>query len=183
MSYFAVIDTETTWTDQVMSIGVIIAEAETFRMVGAKYYVLTPEYRSGGMYSHVLFLDETIKPAVCSRKIAMEDLTAWLNRYGVEKIFAYNAKFDKNHLPELGRLQWFDIMRLAAYRQYNPAIPAGAPCCKTGRLKSGFGVEAILRMLSCDCGYRETHNALYDAMDELSIMRLLGHEIGTYIPL
>ena len=45
-----------------------------------------------------------------------------------------------------------------------------------------IGVEPILRML-CQHTYRETHNALYDAMDELEIMRLLGHAIDCYMPM
>ncbi len=44
----------------------------------------------------------------------------------------------------------------------------------------GYGVESILRMLSGDCGYCEVHNAICDAMDELTIMRLLGHSIDAY---
>ena len=55
---------------------------------------------------------------------AVEDLLAWFDRYGVTKIFAYNANFDRNHLPELRDYDWYDIMRLAAYRQHNPKIPA-----------------------------------------------------------
>lgn len=98
-------------------------------------------------------------------------------------MFAYNAAFDHNHMPELSRLDWFDIMRLAAYRQYNFRIPRSAECYGTGRLKRGYGVEPMLRLLSGDCGYQETHNALYDAMDELEIMRLLGHGLEDYIRL
>ena len=71
-------------------------------------------------------------------------------------------------------------MRLAAYRQYNRAIPDSAECFKTGRLKRGYGVEEVLKMLSQDTKYNETHNAVRDAEDELRIMQLLGHEIGEY---
>jgi hypothetical protein len=71
-------------------------------------------------------------------------------------------------------------MRLAAYQQYNKAIPASAECCKTGRLKRGYGVEDILKMLSGNNRYRETHNAVTDAEDELKIMILLGYEISEY---
>ena len=39
----------------------------------------------------------------------------------------------------------------------------------------------MLRLLSGQESYRETHNALYDAMDELEIMRLLGLHPGQYI--
>ena len=42
MSRFAVIDTETTWGDAVMSIGTVIAESETFELIDKRYYILTP---------------------------------------------------------------------------------------------------------------------------------------------
>ncbi len=180
MAKIAVIDTETTWGNRVMSIGTVVADGDTFRPLDARYHVLTPEYLEGGMFSHVLFLDSPPAPKVCFREEAMEDLKTWLNRHGVRHIFAYNAGFDKGHLPELGHLRWHDIMRLAAYRQYNPKIPACADCYSTGRLKRGYGVEAILRLLSGDCAYCEVHNALCDAMDELTILRLLGHSIDDY---
>lgn len=183
MAYFAVIDTETNWADQVMSIGTVIAESGSFRCVDAKYHVLTPELEIGGMYEGMLFPGEQLAHRLCTREEAMEELRIWLTGYDVTAIFAYNATFDRNHLPELGGYSWFDIIRLAAYRQHNPKIPATAPCCSTGRLKRGYGVESMLRLLSGDHGYRETHNAMYDAMDELKIMKLLGYAPEAYIPL
>jgi len=72
---------------------------------------------------------------------------------------------------------------VAAYRQYNPAIPAWAECCGTGRLKRGYGVEPMLRILSGQSSYRETHNALEDALDELKIMELLGRRPEDYFRL
>ena len=183
MSYFAVIDTETNWVDQVMSIGTVIADSATFRPVAAKYHVLPAYCEIGGMYSDVLFIDTPVKPICCTRQVATKDITAWCAQYGVADMFAYNARFDKTHLPELGHLQWHDIMRLAAYKQYNPKIPATADLCSTGRLKRGYGVESILRLLSGNCRYRETHNAIFDALDELEIMRLLGHSLRSYPPL
>ena len=65
MGKFAVIDAESNRADQVMSIGTVIAEADTF---------------------------------------------------------AYNACFDRNHLPELRDFDWYNIMHLAAYHQYNAKI-------------------------------------------------------------
>ena len=183
MARFAVIDTETNWNDQVMSIGTVIADSDTFRLLAGRYHIITPAYKVGGMFEHTLFLDCGRKPILCTREQAMEDLSLWLAKYGVEDIYAYNARFDRNHLPELGYLNWFDIMRLAAYRQYNPALPATADFCSTGRLRKGFGVEPMLRLLSGDCSYSESHNALGDALDELEIMRLLGHPLSAYIPL
>lgn len=183
MERFVVIDTETNWSDQVMSIGTVIADAETFQPVDAKYHVLTPEYLVGGMFSDTLFIDRKTPPKICSRKEALSELTDWFAAYGIRCIFAYNACFDRNHLPELRNYEWYDIMRLAAYKQYNHKIPDDAPCCATGRLKRGYGVEAMLRILSGASSYHETHNALYDAADELQIMRLLGYPLSSYIKL
>ena len=179
MDKFAVIDTETNWNDEVMSIGVVVADAETKKEIDSVYYIIEPEYRVGGMYSNEL-QSEKKKTRVINRGQALNEIKEWLNIYGVRKLFAYNACFDKKHLPEYSEYEWYDIMRLAAYRQYNNAILDSADCCKTGKLKRGYGVENILRMLSKNQGYKETHNALLDAQDELKIMELLGCEIGEY---
>ena len=55
MGNFAVIDTETNWADQVMSIGTVIADADTFQPVAAKYHILPMECEMGGMYYDTLF--------------------------------------------------------------------------------------------------------------------------------
>ena len=180
MAYIAVIDTETNWSDKVMSIGTVIADGDTFRVVASKYHVLPSACRSGGMYYDALFLKTPVSPIRCTRREAMADLRSWFAQYGVTSIFAYNANFDHTHLSELKKFRWHDIMRLAAYRQHNPKIPATAELCRTGRLKRGYGVEPMLQMLSGNCSYRETHNALLDALDELEIMRLLGHKPEDY---
>ena len=183
MGRFAVIDTETNWADQVMSIGTVIADTDTFEAIEAKYHILPIECQVGGMYENTLYIDTPVKPILCTRGEAIADLKSWFGEHQVRGIFAYNACFDGNHLPELRGYDWYDIMRLAAYRQHNPKIPAHADCCSTGRLKRGYGVEAMLRLLSGNRGYRESHNAFWDAMDELEIMRLLSHALNDYLPL
>lgn len=50
MRKFAVIDTETNWAGQVMSICTVIAEADTFDFIAAKYHILPIECEMGGMY-------------------------------------------------------------------------------------------------------------------------------------
>lgn len=183
MGKFAVIDTETNWADQVMSIGTVIADTDTFALIESKYHILPIECQIGGMYESTLYIETPVQPILCTRKEAMQELRAWFRHHGVQSIYAYNACFDRNHLPELGDYAWFDIMRLAAYRQHNPKIPADADLCATGRLRRGYGVEAMLRLLSGKRTYSETHNAFHDALDELEIMRLLGHKLSQYIPL
>lgn len=176
---FAVIDTETNWNDEVMSIGVVVAESETKKKIDSRYYIIDPEYRVGGMFSNELRPNEK-GTYVASRRQALKEIKQWLDTYNVQKLFAYNASFDKKHLPEYSGYQWYDIMRLAAYRQYNLAIPSSADCYKTGRMKYGYGVEDILKMLSKNRRYSETHNAVLDAEDELRIMQLLGYGISEY---
>jgi len=180
MSRFAVIDTETTWDDAVMSVGIVIADSVTFELVDKRYYILTPFKDHGGMYTYALYANG-IKPDLeCSREKAMTELRHFLSDHEATAMFAYNAVFDYRHLPELRHLVWYDIMKVAAYRQHNSRIPDCAECYGTGRLKRGYGVESIYRMLSAELEYCELHNALTDAMDELTIMKLLDHEMGKY---
>lgn len=176
----AVIDTETNWYDQVMSIGIVAARENTFRPVDSRYYILDPEYLAEGMYSDRMDLADPQMTRVTLRPQAMAEIRDWLHALGVSGIFAYNARFDFHHLEELQDFEWYDIMKLAAYRQYNEKIPDFAQCCSTGRLKRNYGVEPILRMLKGDLSYRETHNALLDARDELQIMELLSKPVSMY---
>ena len=182
MAAFALIDTETNWHDQVMSIGTVIADADTFQILDAKYHILTPEYLVGGMFSDTL-APEDPKAVLCSRAQAVGEIEDLLRKYRARGLYAYNAGFDRNHLPELGGWCWYDIMRIAAYRQTNPYIPQWADCCSTGRLRRGYGVEAMLQLLSGNRSYLESHNALGDALDELQIMKLLRRHPEDYIPL
>ena len=183
MAYFAVIDTETNWADVVMSIGTVIADCDTFRPIDARYHVIAPEYEIGGMYENELFSDPRLTPTICSREEALAEILGLLQAYGVTDLYAYNASFDRNHLPEFSSLVWHDIIRIAAYRQFNPKIPKSTECCSTGRMKRNYGVEPMLKLLSGSCSYHETHNALRDAMDELEIMHLLGYKPCEYISL
>lgn len=175
---FAVIDTETNWNNEVMSIGVLIARCRNFKKTDSRYYILPIEEKVGGMYSKSM--RNTTHDIITGHRVeVIDDLKLLLNSNGVDDLFAYNASFDKNHLPELSDFCWHDIMKVAAYRQHNPCIPDHMPCCKTGRLKRGYGVEPMLRMLGVE-DYSETHNAVIDARDELRIMTKLGYDIDFY---
>lgn len=175
--YFAVIDTETNYNDSVMSIGVVVAEAETMEKVDSIYFVIKPEYKIGGMYSAQL---KKSWSNTAKREDAIYNIQRWLKSYEVQKLFAYNAGFDKRHLPEFDHYEWYDIMCLAANCNYNRFIPKNAECCESGRLKRGYSVENIIRMMTKDKRYCEVHNALYDAEDELGIMKRIEQSIDKY---
>ena len=175
---FAVIDTETNWHNEVMSVGIVIAEDRCFEVIDKKYIIFEEASKVGGMYSYAMFVRGQ-DPEILAKAKAIDAIRKFLIVNGIRSIFAYNASFDARCLPELSGYRWHDILRLAAYKQYNPAIPATAKCCGTGRLKSGYKVENILWMFG-EKNYRELHNALTDAADELRIMRYLQHSIWQY---
>ena len=175
---FAVIDTETNWENEVMSIGVVIAEDGIFEPIDCKYIIFDEAARVGGMYTCAMFIKGQ-EHELLKKKNAIETIKAYLENNGIKSIFAYNASFDARCLPELSQFKWHDILRLAAYKQHNPAIPPSATCCGTGRLKSGYKVEDILCMFG-EIDYMELHNALTDAIDELRIMKYLQHPIIKY---
>lgn len=77
---FAVIDTETNWNDEVMSIGVVVADAETKKEIDSVYYIIEPEYRVGGMYSNELQFDKK-KTRVINRRQALNEIKEWLNYF------------------------------------------------------------------------------------------------------
>ena len=178
MEYFALIDTETTWSGVIMTVGVLIVKSDTFDVVDYRYYIVNESLREGGMFDYIVHMKGIEEETISIKKIEIA-IREYLAEKKVTSIFAYNAGFDKKCLSQLNSYHWHDIMRLAAYRQYNSAIPDTAQCCKTGRLKSGYGVENIMRMFG-KRNYVETHNALIDARDELEIMRLLGYSIDLY---
>lgn len=175
---FAVIDTETNWYNEVMSIGVVIAQDGVFETVDERYFIIEGAVEVGGIFSYALSIRGQ-KAERCDRPEAIERLIRFLESHDVRSVFAYNASFDHRCLPELRGFEWHDILRMAAYRQYNPAIPSDAKCCGTGRLKSGYKVGDILVMFG-EKKYRELHNALTDAADELRIMKYLGHSVCSY---
>lgn len=180
----AILDTETNWDDHVMTIGIAIADINDYSYIDGAYYILEPEVRVGGMYSDRIDIKREDSPIystyLANRRTCIANIMTFLYKYNVNSIFAYNALFDYKHLYELREYEWFDIMKIASNRNFNSFIPCYTDCYKTGKMKSGYGVEKMIRMVTGDSSYFETHNAIYDAIDELEIMRQLGLDIDVY---
>ncbi|MBO4617658.1 MAG: helix-turn-helix domain-containing protein [Lachnospiraceae bacterium] len=176
----AVVDAELNKNNEVMSVGAVVADADTYRIKDERYYIITPENLAGGMFLKELRTGDCINSPAISREEAMEKIAFFLRDNNVRSIYAYNAAFDRDMLPELNEFEWYDIMQLAAYKQHNPAIAPGEACNKDGRLKRDFGVGAMIRRMSGDVSFAETHNALYDARDELKVMELMGRPLSDY---
>ena len=93
MDKLGVIDTETTWSDRVMSIGAVMVEAYYMRPLKTKYYWI--QYTAGGMYSSALGHKRAGKPMICSREETIADLVNVCSRHNITRLFAYNALFDR----------------------------------------------------------------------------------------
>lgn len=176
---FAVIDIETNWDNEAMSVGILISDDQTFEIKDWKYYILSPQWRVGGMYSSRLRFTGQ-KATETDPVTAAQEISGWLKDNGVNSLFAYNASFDARHFPWLSGVKWVDIMKKAAYKQHNPYISPNAETCKTGRLKRNYSVEAIYRLVTGKQDYYEEHNALLDAIDELEIMKRFGTSVKDY---
>lgn len=180
MSRFALIDTETTFFDELMSVGVLIINSDSYCEEECYYGIITPECTHPAMYSDVLRDGRARIDNESSRADILQDVKDMLTRHGVEHIAAYNASFDARHLPELSSYTWIDILKTAAYVQYNPFLSADCDCCATGKIRSGYSVEEMLGIVSGRCNY-EVHNALCDCYDELAIMKFMELPFSRYI--
>ena len=176
----AVIDVETNFDDDVVSIGVVIGSTNDYKIVDAKYYIVEHAVNVWGMYNDMLYIKHPYCTLQNTYKNILQDLNNFFLKHGINNIFAYNANFDYRHLPELATYNWFDIMKVAAYKQHNPYLSRNLEYCSTGRLKTRYGVEDMMRLLTAS-KYTEKHHALLDAIDELTIMQLLGLDINSYI--
>lgn len=178
---FAVIDIETTWSDRVMSIGLCVVEKESYRHLEERYYIIVPEAYETGMFSNALIVENCPKPCVCSRFDALEKIKQLIEAYSVSEVFAYNASFDRSHLPEMDYVAWYDIMRIAAYRQFNSHLPDSCEFYTTGKMKNNYGAEQMFRLLSGNRDYCETHNAALDAFSEAELMKMLNVPYEVYL--
>lgn len=175
---YAVIDTETNYLNQVISIGIVIFTYKTYKIIQSLYYVIKPNYYTDGLYTSRLFSKE-IKEKITTYESALIEIQEIFKENNIKAIFAYNARFDYRYFPKLHIYPWIDIMVIAANKNYNDSLPEFAQYCKNGRLKSGYGVEPIYRYLS-KRSYFEVHNAFYDAVDELEIIKMLDKNIDVY---
>lgn len=178
-----VIDTETNYSDEVISIGAAIVDARSYDVIETLYLIVYPECLKPAMFSDELEIEGVNIDLKDKRNKCIKKVKELLIKHDVDNIFAYNACFDRYHLPELSNYNWYDIMKIAAYRQYNPTLIGHGCFYSTGRLIRGYGVENVLKLLRKKHHlktYKEVHNAVNDAIDEAEVMKLLEHSITTY---
>lgn len=174
--FFSVIDVETNFDNEIISLGIVISEWDNFSIIENHYFIFSPECQKTSLYFGQLFQtrDKNINLTKGIRSANISELINLLKKYNIKNIFAYNANFDMRCLPELNEYKWFDIMKIAAYKQHNDYLPDTLEYCKTGRLKSNYSFEVLYKLISNNPYYVESHNALDDATDELSFMHILN---------
>ena len=69
----AIIDTETNYRNEVISIGVVIANIDTFQTIDKRYYVVYPECIRNAMYSASLYLEGAMNYLYKNKKVYREE--------------------------------------------------------------------------------------------------------------
>ncbi|MCI6582104.1 MAG: hypothetical protein MSH15_09055, partial [Oscillospiraceae bacterium] len=72
-----------------MSVGVAIAEINTWKLTDKKYYIITPECNAGGMYSSVMEMPNITVDLKGRRSAVMSDLINTLRSENIDSVFAY----------------------------------------------------------------------------------------------
>ena len=175
---YLVVDTETTWKRKLMTAGALVFN-ENFEVVDNFYEMSVGAYRQGGYYKDQVY-NSLLDPVQASTSEILDDILELYEKHNCKGIFAYNAQFDKGLLTTLPSDEWYDIMKIAAYKQNNPFLTDEFEYCATGRLKKNYNVEFMYKLLSGKESYKEIHNAYQDAVDELELMRMLKIPIEKY---
>lgn len=95
--HIAVIDTETTWSGAVMTVGIVIADASNYEIVGYKYYVIKEALREGGMFDYVVHIKGINEEKVSRKKIA-DNISAFLMEHDVSSVLPIMQDLTKTAL-------------------------------------------------------------------------------------
>ena len=102
-----------------------------------------------------------------------------LNKYKITNIYTYNGIFIFKKLPGLKQYHWYDIIKVAAYKQYNYKLLDNLPFREDGRLLCNCSIKEIMQILTKTYFYYTDH-ALYDTFDIARIMSLINLPIEQY---
>ena len=94
-----VIDTETTWENNLMTVGAVAANSN-FEILDMFYGGIDSALKRGGKYSYIVKEKKLEMDRTTEDKL-LTSLYEFYKKNNCEKIFAYNATFDKRLLPSL----------------------------------------------------------------------------------
>jgi hypothetical protein len=174
----AIIDTKTNYIDNAISVGVAIVNTNNWQLQQAQYYLISPELINNHQYDN-LNIAHVYKSYFGQLSDVENHIRKLLSDYNVTNIYAYNATFVFQSLPGLQLYFWYDIMKIAAYKQYNKYLPQNIEYLENGRIKYGYGIKNIMEYLT-QTYFFYTNHALYDVLDEIRIMKMLELNIEEY---
>ena len=157
--YFAVLDASFTWSHELMSFGVVIADKYAMKPVAAEYYIVKFATNKAGPDSDGLY-HTTQRPIVGTRKFVMQQFVSLLRKYKVTDVFTY-SRHDREYwaFKWIDKLRWHDIERI----EYAIAETHGYPPEDMDRAKMYHVLTGTLAS--------GVDNALTDAIEELTIMQ------------
>lgn len=175
----AVLRTMTNSEGSLCAVGVVITNTADWRPIAEYRYVIAPEAETADQDVLFLPVEKDCICTSCRSEHLLFRLKQMLSEEKVQYIVSYgsSARF---FLPGID-LPWLDIQNVSAYRKYNPFIPKKAKLYRNGRMKSGYGMEAMMRIVTGDKSYIRTGNPVRDCEADLCILERIHPDLGTFL--
>ena len=177
LEYVAIIDTKTNYLGNAISIGVAIVNAQ-FEIQQAQYYLIPEELMNEHASKDDYDIVHVYKTYYGRLFDCQNHIRTILNQYNITNIYAYNAFYVKQTLPEMNNYNWFDVARIATYKQYNHKIPINTKCDENGQLLR-YTLSNVMELMT-NGYYRYVNHALYNALDIIQLMKYIGLSIDKY---
>ncbi len=174
----AIISVKTNSMGHAIAIGVAVIDANQWQLQQAQYYIISDELLCYYTYDNI-YLSHVYKSYFGKLGDVENHIRKTLTKYQITNIYAYNAQFVCKTCPGLHMYYWYDIMKIAAYKQYNSYLPSNIDYLDNGRIKYKYNIPHIMEYLNISY-FRYVDHALYDVLDELRIMKTLNININTY---
>lgn len=177
LDFFAIIDTKTNYYGNAISIGVVVVNSH-FEIQQAQYYLIPEELIHDHNHKDDFDIIHVYKTYFGRLFDCENHIRTLMNQYNITNIYAYNAFYVKKSLPEMNNYNWFDIAKVATYKQYNHELPLDADYDENGQLLR-YAMKNVIELMM-KTYYKCVNHALYNALDELKIMKLIGLPIEKY---
>lgn len=179
LDIIAIIDAKLNFIDEIISIGIAIVDAKTFEIKTAEYFLVPEELIIDGFNNGNITIAHTYQTYFGAHKDIENHIRKLLNQYNITNIYTFNGKFIYSKLTGLQKYHWYDIMKVAAYKQYNYKLPDNLMFNDQGRLLYKCNIKDLMEILTKTYFYYTNH-ALYDVLDETKMMKLLDLNINVY---
>ena len=175
----AILDAKTNFIDNIISIGVSIVNAKTFEVKTAEYFLIPEELIVDGLNNNNVNIHHIYKTYFGAQKDVENHIRKLLNQYGITNIYTFNGKFIYKQLTGLQNYHWYDIIKVAAHKQYNYKLPDNLMFNDQGRLLYKCNIKDLMEILTKTYFYYTNH-ALYDTLDIARIMKIVDLNINVY---